>query len=239
MTAKEAAELLGVHYHTVGRYAKRGILSPVYLNGDLRQYYDVHAVAALSEVVRGGGKALDLDAIATLATRAFVISKANEARLEELFRLVGLKRKPLGTTLEEVGELCEHAVHLNSSDVPSLLELDDWTTTLHSIDEAYLDLVHRYTASREPWKMFLDLANRWSAQRNLSDETPDAKNVYNALEAARRNLRAVAYLYCRKVEGPSVADRLFGTGKVVDKLLDAVVTLGPLAPSNCSEEDLS
>lgn len=222
VTQAEAARMLRVCISTMENFCKRGVLEPVYLTNSNRKHFRVHDVAALAEVRRG---TLDFSDVAALATRAFVIAKANEARLKEVLHLVGLKRVFLDTLPEEVGALYEKAAQLSTREgLPSFAELEEWAETLHSIDEAYLGLVGRYTASREPWKVFLDLANKWANDRPYSSATQslEYRTAYDMLEASRRNLRAVSYMHCRAVEGKSTADNLFGKHSLMDRLLDVM-----------------
>lgn len=233
VTKEAAAQMLQVCLSVLDRFCKQGILSPVYLAKKRGRHFKVHEVAALAEV---RAAKLNFASVAAMATRAFVIAKANEKRLEELLHLVGLKRKFLGTTVEEVGSLYEQASHLSARDgFPTIPELEEWALTLHSIDEAYLLLVQTHTASREPWKVFLDLASKWANERHLSgdNELPDLRRAYDMLEASRRNLRAVAYMLCRRQEGAALTNQLFGTGKILDQVLDALPALTPDRRGHC------
>jgi hypothetical protein len=217
-----AARMLGVTARTIHLMCRQGLLDPVYKKPRGPKHFPVNEVAALAEVRH---KKMDLPAVAALSMRAFVIAKANERRLDELFRLLGLRRKVLGTTTTEVVEVYEKAAAaLEVERMPLIHELEDWAATFFAIDEAYLRLVISCTASEEPWKVFLDLATKYANNRKFEyfDAVPELRAAYDQLEAARRNLRMVAYMFCRETKGVSLANTVFGTRQVSDRLLDVM-----------------
>lgn len=217
-----AARMLRLSVRTLHRMCVNGVLHPVYKTGNGAKYFPVAEIAALAEIV---GKKLDLDDVAVLAMRALVTAKANERRFEDLLRSLGLKRRVLGTTADEVAMLYEQALHaLEVPRQPTIDELEDWSGAFYAIDEAYLALVEKATASPEPWKVFLDLANLMAKERPFAfyESVPTLRSAYDYLEAARRNLRIVSFMYCRERHGISTADKLFGKGDLPDQILSVM-----------------
>jgi hypothetical protein len=200
----------------------KGLLQPVYKTSRGPKHFPVKDIAALAEIL---GKKMGLPELAIIAMRALATAKANEQRLDDLLRIVGLKRKVLGTRPEEVASFYERT--LGELEVPrslSIEELEDWTSAFYAIDETYLSLVQMATASEEPWKPFLDLANRLANERAYArvDAVPELRSVYDYLETARRNLRVVSYMFCRERVGVDTADALFGKADLPDRLLSVM-----------------
>lgn len=217
-----AAKMLGVCVSTVEKMARNGILQPVYKNRRGPKHFPVQEVAALAEIRH---QKMDLPSVAMIAQRALVIAKANERRLDELFRILGLRRKVLDTNATEVVALYENACKtLSIGRHPTVDELEEWAGVFYGIDETYLRLVGQHTASQEPWKVFLDLANQLSARRAYEcfDAVPELRLAHDALEAARRHLRMVAYMFCRETRGVRAANDLFGDQKITDRLLNVM-----------------
>jgi DNA-binding transcriptional MerR regulator len=215
----EAARMLRVTPRTLGNFVRRGVLEPFYVTGSREKHFHVAEVAALADVY---GKKLDLVTIAGIATRALAVAKANEHALQDLLRLLRLERKVLGTHPSELGELWIRTEEfLEDPRLPSCEELEDWALTLNAIDETFLALLERHTGSIEPWKPFLDVAQKLAAFREATraEVSPDFRVAYDMLESARRNLRTVAYFYARQSKSPRTANDLFGTEGVTDKLL--------------------
>jgi hypothetical protein len=197
----------------------KGLLQPIYKTPRGPKHFPVNEVAALAEIL---GKKMDLPELAIIAMRALATAKANEQRLDDLLRIVGLKRKTLGTRPEEVASFYERArAELEVPRPLSIEELEDWAGSLYAIDETYLSLVREATASEEPWKPFLDLANRLANDRAYAriDAVPELRSIYDYLETARRNLRVVSYMFCRERIGANTADALFGKADLPDRLL--------------------
>lgn len=214
-----AARMLRVTARTVHAMCRQGLLDPIYKEGRSLKYFPVQEIAALAELRQ---QKMDLPAVATIAMRAFVTAKANERRLDELFRILGLKRKVLETTATEVASVYEQAIKATDIDrMPTIHELEDWAGTFYAIDEAYLRLVAQCTASEEPWKVFLDLATKLANNRKWEyfNAVPELRAAYDQLEAARRHLRIVSYMFCRESKGVQLANNLFGTVNVTERLL--------------------
>ena len=216
-----AARILGTSVKAVHDMCRSGLLQPVYKKLRGKKHFPADEISALAEVRQQN---LELPGVATLAIRALVTAKANERRLDELFRILGLKRKTLDTTTTEVVSLYERArLRLENPRQPELQELEEWAENFYAIDENYLLLVERYTASQEPWKVFLDLAGRLANNR-IQDlhAILELRMAYEHIEAARRHLRIVSYMFCRQTKGVSIADAVFGGEKVTDHLLAMV-----------------
>lgn len=219
VSLSHAARMLGVSTKTIHSWCRRGLLHPTYKAVRGGRHFPMHEISALAEIIH---QKMDLGDVATIATRALVTAKANERRLNELFQLLGLKRKALDTTPHEVLSLYEQALQrLDFSPQPTIQELDDWAATFYGMDEEYLRLVSKYTASPEPWKVFLDLAAKLAGNRAFEcfDAMPELKAAYSHLEAGRRHLRMAAYLLCRQMHGVTKTNDLFGKETVTDTLL--------------------
>lgn len=217
-----AARMLGVCSKTVDNMCRRGVLRPVYKTTRGKKYFPTHEITALAEILH---QKMDINDVATIATRALVTAKANERRLEELFQLLGLKRKALDTTVPEVLTLYEQArQRFEYAPQPTIHELNDWAETFYGMDEEYLRLVKNYTSSPEPWKVFLDLAGKLAGTRPFQyfDAMPALRAAYDHLEAARRHLRMAAYMFCRQLHGEATTNKVFGTAGVTDTLLSVM-----------------
>lgn len=217
-----AARMLGVCTSTVQKMCRNGLLQPVYKTVRGQKHFPVQEVAALAEVLH---QRIDLPTAALIAQRALVVATANQRRLDELFRLLGLRRKVLDTTATEVVSLYEKA--RNALDVgrhPTISELEEWAGVFYAIDENYLRLVVQHTASPEPWKVFLDLAHQLAARRAYEcfDAVPELRTAHDHLEVARSHLRMAAYMFCRERHGVTLANELLGDQKLTDRLLSVM-----------------
>ncbi len=107
---------------------------------------------------------------------------------------------------------------------PTFDELEEWSGAFYAVDESYLALVAHATASLEPWKAYLDLANKLANDKPYSfyDTIPELRRAYDYLEAARRNLRTVSYMYCRQTLGVEDTAKLFGKQDLPDRLLSVM-----------------
>lgn len=200
--AKTAAKMLGVTRSTVQWMMRQGMLTavPHPKSRPQERYFRVHDVAALVEArSKPRGRA------AVLAEQAIMLSKSNARRLDEICHVLGLDVAVLETSEEAIV-----ALYLKAEEMQLLGERDrirenpkeilEWARAIYAIDESYLKLVHHFTAIEEPWDVFLSLAQR------LSEEAPfarfalhkDLEHAYGYLEAARRNIRHVAFFYSRQ-----------------------------------------
>lgn len=217
-----SARMLKLSVRTLHRMCANGVLQPVYKTRTGPKHFPVSEIAALAEVL---SKKLDFSDVAVLAMRALVTAKANEHRLQDLMRVLGLKRRVLGTLPDEIAMVYEQAVHaLELPQQPTLDELEEWSGTFYAIDETYLAMVESATACPEPWKVFLDLANKMAKERPYTfyDALPTLRSAYDYLEAARRNLRIVSFMYCRERRGVRTADKLFGSTDLPDQILSVM-----------------
>lgn len=219
VSVRTACRMLGVAPRTLDAMVRQGTIDAVYTGPRATRKFAVHEVAALAEIRH---RKMDLPQTAALAMRAFVTAKANERRLDELFKILGLKRIVLETTTTEVVSLYEKAqLALDTERMPTIGELEEWAGIFYAIDESYLRLVQQCTASEEPWKLYLDLSTKYANGRKYEyfDAVPELRAAYDQLEAARRHLRVVAYMFCRETKGVSLANSLFGSRQIADRLL--------------------
>ncbi len=225
-----ASRMLRVSHWTIHKWCRDGRMQPVYKEANGKKHFPIQEIAALAEVLH---QKITLPEVAAIATRALATALANERRLDELFRVLGLRRKVLSTESSEVLALYARAQQCLENDQPtSYEELEDWATTLFAIDEAYLSLVQKETASDEPWHVFLTLANKLDVNKtfDLSQSAPEFRIAYQTLNGARMHIRQVAYMFCRHHHGSRVASKAFGTSKASDRLLDVMVSTGLSAP---------
>lgn len=206
-----AASMLKVSTRTLHRMSRRGVLQALNMEGTRETHFRIHDISALAEVLQEG-KILNLESIAELSMQAFVIARANERRLDDLYHLLGLNKPTLGVGEEQVIALFVRAQEgrkglrdLQAEDV------QDWAGILYAIDEAYLNLVQVHTACEEPWKVFLDLAHGMIEMMPVETflVNPPMKAAYAYLAIARNNLRTVSYYYCRERLGASIANKVF------------------------------
>ena len=215
-----AARMLQCSVRHVHRRCRQGLLNPIYKTGRGPKHFRLREVVAVEAVLR---EKPDLSNLAILASRALVIATMNEQKLAQLHQLLGLERKILPTSEPEVLSLYEQAQYLTQTAMqPTLEDIEEWAQSFFAIDENYLQLVGQYTACVEPWKVFLDLANKWANDRatQFFEYMPELKTAYDHLEASRKHLRVVAYMFCRQRHGVSTANDVFGTDSPTDKLLD-------------------
>ncbi len=211
--------MLRVSHRMIQRMCQKGILVPVYKEANGLKHFHVEEVAALAEIYH---QKLDLAEVAALAMRAITTAKANERRLDELYRLMGLQRKTLSTDTTEMLSLYARAEQtLEIKRQPLQHELEDWAASFYAMDENYLRLLELHTASKEPWKVYLDLAAKFLNDRayEFYDAIPELRAAYEYMEVTRQHLRRVAYMYCREAQGAHVASQAFGTEKLTDRLL--------------------
>ncbi len=210
--AKEVAKLLQVDIRTLQSMVRQGLLQP---SGTSRRVGDatmfrVDEVAAYADL---RFKKLDLSVVASMAMRAYVVSKANERKVSRISDLLGLDLPALETDETSIVQLFVEAEdhELEEKTPTTLAEIRRWAGVLFSIDEAYLKLVEHHTGCPEPWKPFFDVAQRIleGAPARSVLRLRDTEASYSYLTAAQRHFRGVMYFYYRMKNGRRAADQAF------------------------------
>lgn len=222
MPASEVAKILNVDIRTLQGMVRRGLLQPAAKRRTVTASTPFRAdeVAAFADV---RFKKLDLGFVASMAMRAYVISKANERRIDRVSDLLGLDLPALETDEDSVVRLFIEAQEheLPERVLPPLEEVRRWATVLFSIDENYLRLVEHHTGCTEPWEPFFELAQRMleAAPARSTIRSRELEAAFAYLEAARRHFRGVMYFFYRARHGQRAADRAFP--EMTDRGVDA------------------
>ena len=234
VSIEEAATMLGVPIKAVRQLVKKGVLEEA-RRENKRSFFHLKDLREAAQYLE---RKLDLGLVHHTALRALTASSRVERKLDLLLSFFGAHYQPLSTE-----ELDVEAVHLKArfyqhGELP-LLEASDvfeWAQTLLRIDQPYLDLMSAVTRDIEPWRPFLESADRLlldMPEERVSLE-PDMQAAYGVLEYARRALRQTAYMYCRFERGRKAADMTFpetARGNVNEILL---AILYPLDGCRCA-----
>jgi DNA-binding transcriptional MerR regulator len=209
----QAARMLRVTERVIRSLCQRGVLTPVRQEGKRGKFFSASEIASVAEVLHAKTSLSDLAAI---AMQAHVRSKAAERRLDEIFYLMGWYRVPISLTEEEIVLLHTAAEDALESPPTKAEEIRWWAEKFFGMDEGYFSLVGKHTASNEPWKLFMDLAQKLSSEapRSSFSGDPPLHFAYAYLEASREHLRNAAYLYCRHHLGARLANEVFRDGKI-------------------------
>jgi hypothetical protein len=203
--AKEAAEILGVDTQTVYTMHRTGALRGV---GQLRQNlrFDREEVAALAQA-REERRVPTLLEMQEVIVQLSARNSALERRVEMLERMQGVTAARVGSDENEVLGLLWKAQKDVLEPKLSLADVREWCKLLFGIHEEFFHLVECYADHAEPWRPFLDMAQKLyedcPAIGELYDHKVVAANV--ELAVARRNLRQAAWVYVTKRRGVSFA----------------------------------
>lgn len=217
--------MLNISKASLQRYAKRGIIASFYIDSGRVRHFKMHDLSAFAESLE---KQIDLRSVADISMQAYVTSKSNERRLDELYYLLGFDKPTLGTTEEEV-----IALHIRAQETIHITEylegksVHEWAGVFYAIDEAYLNLVKIHTSSEEPWTTYLDLANKMieTMPTHLFATNQPLKSAYAYLATSRDNLRSAAYFSCRTAVGMRKANKAFNHAD--DPIEDVIHLLFP------------
>ncbi len=203
----EAARLLKCTKRAIHVYVRNGTLRPLRVEGGIR----FRATDLLGLQEARSRTDLTLLEVASIALQARAIARFNEQRLEELHLALGIPSTTLDRTPAGVVGLHAEAVRpLLAEDLRRHDFIYFWASSFVAMDEDYLALVARHVGSREPWRIFLDLASQLLAQSpDMATTAIELRQAFAALEAARRSLRHVAYFYCTRAESQETANQLF------------------------------
>jgi hypothetical protein len=209
----QAAKMLQVQERVVRSFCKRGVLTKIQGTSNKDYHVLIHEISALAEVIHSK---TSLAEVASIAMQAHVRARRAEKQLDELFNLMGWNRSILGLSEEDVITLWTQAAYGMEVTPSEEKEVRKWADIFFGIDEGYLGLVMKHTASSEPWKLFMDLAQKMSdeAPRSEFSKDPSLQFAYAYLEASREHLRQASYLFCRQQFGFKPANEVFRDGKV-------------------------
>jgi hypothetical protein len=226
ITIDQAARILGVTVNMVRKLVADCVLRtvPVAVKGRPKKHFLRGEVNAYAEI---RAKKLTLVDVMMTAERAYALSRSNEKRITQLMNVMGLNDKVLETTEEAVVSLVLQATDAEmqaKEERPSVATLMHWAKTLYAVNEGYLDLVATHTVSVEPWAPFIHLAQALVDSLNTDDlrANKELEEAYSYIEAARRNLRHVAYFYLWEKRGSQKANKVFGVKDYAAPILNTL-----------------
>jgi hypothetical protein len=222
ITLKQAADLLCCTTQHVYVFVRQGLLRPQYPEGKSLtegQHFFEEEVSALVEAKAMGS---DMPTVAAMARQAFVSSRMLERTVEQLLEVLGAKIPRLPPDKDSVLALyiqAEDALH--SSELPSAKEVLDWARVFYGLHEDYLALVTVYVGTDEPWRIFMDLAQKLYNEAPVGTADKELEAAYGYLAVSVRNARNVAYFYVRHRLGRIVASDVFPntTGDVHEEII--------------------
>ena len=219
LTHSEAAVILGVSRRTLWRMVSKGFIFPAE-TADYRMEakFREDEVYALVELRM---RRLDMPSIAAMAMQAQASTRTVNDKLEQICALLGLQDQHLGTDEESIFTLYIRTRAALREDLLTWRTgaIMEWAATLNAIDETYLALVEHYTTGDSPWEFFLQLANEVMLCRvNATD--PNTDFAFSCMDAARKNLRCIAYFYVLRKRGYNAACRTF----TKDEITNAVIS---------------
>lgn len=226
----EAAVILGISRRQLWRLVNKGFIYPAEpAKHQQEALFHQEEVYALMEM---RSQRLDIPSIATMAMQAQAAARTANGRLAQVCQLLGVYDNKLATDEDSIFDLYVRTrsalrENLSSWRTGAIME---WAATLNLIDEAYLGLVEMHTTGSSPWEFYLQLANEVMLTRvNATDRNLDF--AFSCMDAARRNLRCVAYMYVGARHGYDTANRTFQQ----DEATDAVIS--QLYPKDLDAED--
>jgi len=217
LTPEEAAKELGVDRVTVYKYLREGILSARQGSGGrARLAIRAEDVAVLKEAM---GRRWDLPAVAAVALQAHVASRSAERTLKRLMDVLGVNVPALILSDDDARDLYRRAKEqLDMPGNPSVAEMLQWSKVFYALGEEHLEQLDRL-GYKEPWKLFLELAESMSVKALSSYMVKETEVAYGYLSMARNNVRNVAYFYVRLRFGRDKAAEVFPIKDTHDKVL--------------------
>jgi len=214
----QAAKLLGVTKGHLRKMASNGVIFPARTGDHCHEtVYRPEEVYALLEL---RGRRLHMPSIATMALQAQALSRTTAKRLDRLCRFLGIENNRLKHDEESIFNLHMQVRETLREDLTTMRSaaLIEWAAVFNSFDEAYLGLIEHYTLNESPWDLYLQLANNLMLQRSAEVDT-NLDFAYACLDAARRNLRHVAYHYTAAKHGYRVAETLFTKEAATEEII--------------------
>lgn len=219
LSSQETAELLGVSVAQVRVLVRQGYLTPYYdqskrLNAS--RTFDRDEVYALAEVrdTEKGQRKLDMQRMMTIAVQALAKAKQLERRLESLEQALGRSAWPLPMDEESLIRLYTRATE--DSDKPAYTddEVLDWSKVLLALGTEVFDSIEAQTEDTDCWKPFLELTDSMltRAPHDKLEYDIELKSIYSYLDAGKRNLQHVIFLYLQRRFGVQAASKAFDVG---------------------------
>jgi hypothetical protein len=151
-----------------------------------------------------------------LSLQALSAARRAEERVTSLMTNLGMNAPVLQRDNLSVILLLEELIHpIARAQLTSPNYLRYWGGVFFGMDETYLEAVGILLQADEPWKLFVDFANRLT--RSLHKEGAEALRrsqelqvAYRYYASARTHLLHVSYLLCRRRHGRRTADEVFG-----------------------------
>lgn len=212
-----AARILGISHDWMTHLVTTGSLIPAVDNGTpVSSKYRKDEVLSYRE---RHARRRTRNALAT-ADLALSISRTLKDRFEALCKTLGLDGRVLSFEEEDIYRLhvkVQQALHpqrvtFHAKDILA------WSSTFHAIDEVYMRRVAQLAGTKEPWVYYMQLAVKLTGISAV-EETANMAFAHSCVEAARRNLRNVAYFYVHSTLGANVANRTFMDGEIVDNVI--------------------
>jgi len=212
-----AARLLGISRKWMSHLVFVNAIVPAVDNGTAASSkYKKDEILAYRE---GHARRSTRDATST-AELALSISRTVKDRLEALCKTLGLDGRVLSFDEEDMYRLhvkVQKALHVKRITFKARAILE-WASIFQAMDETYLRRVAQLASTAEPWQYYLLLATKLHAISAV-EETANMAFAHACMEAARKNLRNVAYFYVHSQLGANVANRTFMDGEIVDDVI--------------------
>lgn len=207
LNRRDAAKLLGVSIQTVRKWAKEGLLRPIWVGNKL--FFSRGDLEDFRRIFNGR---TDWSSIAALAMRAFIKAENNERKIEELAELLGFSTFVLDTDDQSIWSFYLQMQGCIGQDPP--VRSDETMLIARkclAMTEGYFRRVKQVAQDEEPWRVFLEGVEYLCAHapRPYFAQDLDLAAAYGYLDAARRHLRPLAYFYVRNIKGSRVANRAF------------------------------
>jgi hypothetical protein len=213
----EASKILGISPRWLTGLVRQGAVAPAVRGKIVRK--STYRATDIYALLRLRSQSLDLPTIANMAWQAQAVSRSAADKVGMLCKALGLGDAALARDEESMYQLWVRAnAALNSGRSPATGALLEWAAVFNAIDEAYLSLIARATETGMPWDTYLRLANALMATGHGAQDT-NLSYALACLDAARRNLRHVAYFYVLNTRGEGLANELFTKHAATDEVI--------------------
>lgn len=218
VTHAEAAEILDVTERHLRHMVRQGIIKPVKLGSSTAGH--LYAAEEVNAILEARLSSTSLPAVARTALQAQALSRSISGKLDIICRFLGLENNRLSYDEEAVRGLLVRVQETLKEDFSELRSgaIVEWAATFNSFDEPYLQVVADILKTDNPWVPYLALANDLMVKRSRVEDS-NLTFAYACLDAARRNLRHVAYFYVLAKHGIRTANNLFTKDAVNDEII--------------------